>query len=368
MVNALYHMIEHIHEGPAALRRTLDAGEAPVAALLQLAQERGARRIVITAVGSSWTAAMMAAPVFHCHAALPVHFVPSTELGYYAPRLIDRDAMVLVVSRSGERGPVVEALRDAVRRGALGVAMTAYPESLLARQGQATLLTHEGPEVTFPKTKSVIASAGLLMRLGLALADPGDREAIERLAGLREAPAAAARAIVATEGPLRALLPSIQQHGLVAIVGTGGNYGVALEAGIKLQEAAYVPTMANDTGNLLFGALGAAGRQWLIVALVTAADLELSRTMLRTAGGLGARRLAIGAPGLDLEGCHDYVLTLPDAPDPLLAPLTFLPPVQLLTYYWAVARGLNPDEPSSMRAMLDAMLPPGREEPELRES
>jgi fructoselysine-6-P-deglycase FrlB-like protein len=70
--------------------------------------------------------------------------------------------------------------------------------------------------------------------------------------------------------------------------------------------------------------------------------------------------------GLGFEALADHVLTLPVPVDPLLAALHYLLPLQLLAYEWAVARGLNPDTPKSMRAILDAVLPPDREEPELR--
>jgi glucosamine 6-phosphate synthetase-like amidotransferase/phosphosugar isomerase protein len=62
----------------------------------------------------------------------------------------------------------------------------------------------------------------------------------------------------------------------------------------------------------------------------------------------------------------DFSVRLPLAVDPYLSALVFLPPIQLLAYYWTVARKMDPDSPTSMRAILDAILPPGRQEPELR--
>jgi glucosamine 6-phosphate synthetase-like amidotransferase/phosphosugar isomerase protein len=67
-----------------------------------------------------------------------------------------------------------------------------------------------------------------------------------------------------------------------------------------------------------------------------------------------------------MTGLADYVLTLPDRVDPMLTALYYLPVLQMMTYYWALAKGLNPDVPDSMRDILDAILPEGREEPELR--
>ncbi len=361
-----YHMIGYIHEGPAALQRTLDENEAAVQSIAEMVRRRKLRRVILSGVGSSYTAAVMAAPLFDNHCALPTVVVRSTDHGHYASRLIDEQALVVVVSRSGERDWVVNALRQAVERGAYGVAMTGVADSLLAQQGQLTLLTREGPEITFPKTKSVVACAGLLMRLALGLAEPGDREAARRLAALRAMPGQMQRAMEKTEPELQALMPSLTPHSVVWVAGTGSNHGVALEAAVKLQETAYVVTLGENTGNVFHGALGPLDQGWLIVPLITAADRELSVQLLELVRKFGAHSLCVVEPGLSLNGLADHALTLPESYDPLVGGLAFLPPLQLLTYYWTVARGLNPDAPSIMRDMLDAFLPPGREEPELR--
>ena len=85
--------------------------------------------------------------------------------------------------------------------------------------------------------------------------------------------------------------------------------------------------------------------------------------MLEVVRSVGAESLCIAEAGLHVEDLADRVLFLPDTIDPLFAPLTFLPPLQLLTYYWAVARGFDPNEPAQMGAILEALLPPGRVEP-----
>jgi len=361
-----YHMLEYIRENPAALQRTLDNNEAAIQSIAERVQQGRLRRVVVLGIGSSYTASMMAAPAFRYHSAIPTHVLPATELGHYATRMVDEYTLVVAVSRSGEREWVVNALKESIERGAFGVAMTGVADSLMAQNAQLALVTGEGPEVTFPKTKSVICCAGLLMRMALALATPDDDEATERLQALRASPDAIERTIQAVEPALRALIPAIQPLEPVVVVGTGSNYGVALEATVKIQETAYVATHCDDTGDLLHGPLGPFDEKWLLIPLITAFDLQLSKQLLRLTGKFGAHRLSIVEPGLDLEGLSDSVLRVPEPVDRLLAGLFYLPPLQLLTYYWTLAKGLNPDAPSAMRDVLDAILPPGREEPELR--
>lgn len=363
---AQYHMIGYIHEGADALQRTLNANEEAVLAIAARVREGGIRRVVVSGLGSSHTAAMMAAPMLRYYSAVPVHVLPSTEIALYADRLVDAHTLVVVVSRSGERNWVVDALKDAVARGALGVAMTGVADSLLVQHGQIVLLTGEGPEITFPKTKSVIACAGLLMRLALALAAPDDSGAAARLAALRAAPEAIRRSVAAAEPQMQALMPFIESHHTLLVCGTGSNFGVALEAAVKVQEAAYVTTLCDDTGNMLHGPLGPLNADWLVMPLVTAYDLTLSRELMGLVRRLGGHIMSITGPDLDVQSMPDRSLVLPDEMDPLMSALVYLPPIQMLAYYWTVAKGMNPDAPAFMEAMLEAILPPDREEPELR--
>jgi glucosamine--fructose-6-phosphate aminotransferase (isomerizing) len=174
------------------------------------------------------------------------------------------------------------------------------------------------------------------------------------------------RTLPVAEDQVRMLLPSFQSQKMTLVAGTGSNYGVALEAAMKIGETAYIPTHCDDTGNVLHSPMGILGKEWLSIMLVTKRDLELSKIALGLIGQFGPQRLSIIEPGLDLSDLGEQVLTLTEAIDPFLAALVYLLPIQLITYYWAVARGLNPDTPASMHATLAAVLAPGRKEPELR--
>lgn len=363
---APHHMLGYIRESPQALRCTLADNEAPVGETAARAAERGIERVIVFGTGSSFTAAMMAAPAFRYHCPLPVYVLPASEVVDYAPRLLDERSLAVGVSRSGERRQVVDAMAECAARGALCVSMTGTSDSLLAQSGDIALLTSEGPEITFPKTKSVVAGAGLLMRLALALGTQDD-EGAARLGALNAMPRDLELTLEAIERQLPDLMPSLVAHTSVLISGTGSNYGTALEGAMKIAESAYVPVCSNDTGNLLHGAVGVLTQQWLTILLVTRRDLEVSRRTLDLVGKFGTHRLSIVEPGPDLAGLTDYSLQLPLAADPFLAALPYLLPLQLIAYHWAVARGLDPDAPGSMQATLAAILAPGRQEPELRQ-
>jgi glucosamine--fructose-6-phosphate aminotransferase (isomerizing) len=361
-----YHMLDYIHESPKALERTLQDIEKDIQAIAMKGHETGLERVVLSGVGSSYTSCLMAQPLFQVHCPMPVAVINSEESGYYAERWITDKSLVVVVSRSGERGAVIDTLKAAEEKGALGVAVTGVADSLLAQSARTALITREGPEITFPKTKSVITCTGTLLRLGLALADPTDSAAAERLAKLKAMPAIMADFIQIIEPQLQTLMPRIAAHKLVNVVGTGSNHGAALEAAIKVQEASYIPTRGDSTAGLLQGPVGALNPDWMVYALVLPQDLELTRQLLRLTQGFKAYNLAVHPAGLDLAGLADDEILTPHFDDPYLAALAYLTAVQLLAYYWTVERGMNPDAPSSMTSILEAILPPGREEPELR--
>lgn len=362
-----YHMLEYIRESPAALERTIFANEAELLKIAAQVKEKNIQRIVITGLGSSYTAALIAAPLFIRHSRLPVQILPATELTPYLPGLQDRKTLLIAVSRSGERGWVVDSFQAAIQQGIPGVVVTGTPGSLLAQKASTVLLTREGPEITFAKTKSVTTCAGLLARLALALAAPEDLEAQIRVQKLWKMPKDLAETITACETQIQALMPSIQHHKIGMVGGTLSNYGAAVEGALKIQESGGAVMMANDTGDILHGPWGPVTSDWLITLLVTDFDRELCEKTLSLAGKFQAKRMVIAEPEMQLSQVSEFEITLPVKPDLLMSGLIYLAPLQLLTYSMAIANQLNPDAPANMRAMLDAMLPPGREEPELKE-
>jgi glucosamine--fructose-6-phosphate aminotransferase (isomerizing) len=362
----MYHMIDYIREEPAALRRTLEESEAAVDALVAGVREGRWDRLVVVGVGSSYTAALMALPAFRLHSPIPVEVLPSTELGYYRDRWLGPRTLVISVSRSGERGRVVEEQRAARATGSYAVAMSGVADSLLALEADLLLPTAEGPEITFSKTKSVITCAGLLMNLAFRLAPSSDGLARRRLAELATVPALIERTINAAAGPISEIVAGLSGIDHVYLCGSGSNHGAALEGAIKIHETSFIVTKAEDTGDCLHGVLGTTDPSWLVIALAGNEDATMTRAVLRLAGVGGARRLAISEPGVVGTGDAEHVVEIGGTVDATLAGLVFLPPLQLLTYDLTIARGRNPDAPSYMWAQLEAMLPDGRQEPELR--
>jgi glucosamine--fructose-6-phosphate aminotransferase (isomerizing) len=355
-------MLDYIRDQPAAAENTLRVVGDRLGALGDLVRDRQPKRVIVAGLGSSYTAARIATPLLQRHMPLPTIVTVASELVLNRALPMDSETLVFLVSRSGERGWISDAQQAARRAGAACVAVTAVESSQLAMGADLVIATGEGPEAAYGKTKSVTACTVALMRIGLSF--DGSAEAAARERALRGVPGLIETSVADAEEAVRSNLPWLSAHDHSLMAGVGGNEGVAQEGALKIQEAANVTSEWDNSGSVLHGALGVLGPKWLFVCLATREDYELDVPLLRLVGGFGAHRLSVAEPGLDLDADSEMVIGVPSVGDQLIAPLVYLPPLQLLTYYMATAQGLNPDKPAFAEVMLQAMLPPGGAEPD----
>lgn len=359
-------MYGYIHEQPEAVTKTLHAVEARLGDLADLVAARHPKRMVVAGFGSSYTAAQIAAPVLRRHVPIATSVVVATDIVADRGVVLDPETVAVFVSRSGERGWLVDSVEAAREGGALCVAVTGSESSLLAQRSQFVIGTAEGPEGAYSKTKSVITTAAALMQLGLALDADRGAEWQARRDALSAIPQVIEASVAVADEALNANKDWLARHQSTLVTGSGGNYGVAHEGALKIQEAAGWVAQYENTGDAIHGALGVLGPDWLVVSLVGAGDYRLGAAFLDLVREFGADRLCIAKTGLPEMPRAEQVIELPSVADSLVAPLAYLPTLQLLTYHMAVARDLDPDHPVYAETMLRAMLPKGRTEPDWR--
>ena len=259
-----HNMLLYIQESGLALERTLRKAQPSLDELAAEAYGRGCKRVVLSGVGSSYTAAWAAKYAFDNLVGLPTYVLPSTELSYY-PSLFGPESLAAVLSRSGERRFVIDGLDYAQRAGSFTVAMTGAAGSLMAQGADRVVLTSEGPEAAFPKTKSVTAGIGVFLSLALALMEKADERSISFRDSLALAPRLIDQAVEMAADPVRALTEVLLACNRVIVAGTGANSGAAMEMEVKLQESALVTTQWMDTGNLFHGPLCLLDDSWLVI-------------------------------------------------------------------------------------------------------
>ena len=346
-------MQQEIREQPQALARTLDGWLDARAREVALApgRVRGLARVQILGCGSAAHAGMIGAYLLEGIARVPAQVELASEFRSRDPVIGQRD-LALAISQSGETFDTIGALRAARERGAFGLALSNVQDSALAREADAALYTHAGPELAIPSTKCFSAQVAVLYALCLELA-----------ALRRRLPASS---VAAAQGELRRL-PALVSETLelwpevesvasqfanartCIFLGRGVGYPLALEAALKLKESAYVHADAYAAGELRHGplALVAPGTLAVLIASPQAerARLWASAAELRRHG---ATLIALAARGDACATEHaDHVIYLPEAPDPLAAVLAAVP-LQIFACAMGVVRGCDVDRPRNL--------------------
>jgi glucosamine--fructose-6-phosphate aminotransferase (isomerizing) len=300
------------------------------------------RGFVIVARGSSDHAALYAKYLFgRRNRALVALAAPSLFTRYASPPRLDGQC-VIGISQSGASPDVIAVIEEAVRQGAMTVAITNDPDSKLASVAELVVALQAGPERSVPASKTYTASI-----LALALIS----QAIDRDdafgAALASLPSSMAGALGA-EADLEELVPVLGGPRAI-VLGRGFNFSTAEEVALKLTETSYVLARAWSVADFEHGPIAVVERDFPVLLVggggSVQADLESIANRLVD---YGCRVIGLfdgpnAPPGLDAAAVHDSAL--PEE----LTPLTLAILGQLLAYRVAVARGIDPDQPRALR-------------------
>jgi glucosamine--fructose-6-phosphate aminotransferase (isomerizing) len=329
-----------IREQPRAWQWVL--GEIPQR-LQAVKPSLGAREVVFCGCGSAYHVAISCAASFRA-SGLQGRAETSGEASLFDDPARPWTGRALVAaSRSGETSETIWALRRARAQGAEAVAMTCEAESSLACEAPLSLLLEECGERSVVTTKSVTSmmlAGQIAARVLSGSAHP--QKPLEAL------PQACQRALDAA-GPLVEKAWAGEGFAHCAFLGSGPLWGAANEARLKMQEMALVPSESFPVLEFRHGPMAQAGKEMLVVALLSQAAREREIAVLRQLAGLGATIFAIcEAADAELREATPFVLELGSGlPDHLRQPL-YLPPAHLLALRAAMSRGLDPDSPQNL--------------------
>jgi glutamine---fructose-6-phosphate transaminase (isomerizing) len=352
-----YFMLKEIDEQPEAVRETLggrlDADGRLVLDELAMSDEdvQGLTQVIVVGAGSSYHSGLVAKYAIERWARLPVQVEMASEFRYRDP-VLDRRTLVVAISQSGETADTLEAVRHARRQQAWVLAVTNTVGSSIARESDATFYTRGGPEVAVASTKAVMAQLVAVYLVGLYLAQvrgyrDGD-EISSHFRDLAQTPELVT-AVLARMDPVRKLAREISASERVLFLGRHVGYPMALEGALKLKELAYVSAEGFPAGEIKHGpiALIEKGTPVVIIAPRHALTPKLV-TNVQEIRARGARTIVIATDGDDSMVPHaDDLLRIPDTKS-LLSPLLTLVPMQVLAAEFAMARGLDVDQPRNL--------------------
>ncbi len=354
--NYNHFMQKEIFEQPTVVAQTLRSylrpGEQRVA-LPQIDFDISTiDRVTIVACGTSYYAAMVAKYWFEQFARVPVDIDFASEFRYREPVLTE-GGLALFISQSGETADTLAALRHCREHGQVIAAVVNVPTSSMAREADLLLPTHAGPEIGVASTKAFTCQLAVLAALAAHFAVKKglmDREEeAEVVRHLLEAPACLNAALDHDE-EIAAMAHLIAPARDVLYLGRGADFPLALEGALKLKEISYIHAEGYASGEMKHGPIALIDDSVPVIVLAPSGPLfEKTVSNMQEVQARGGKVVLISdAKGIAQAGedCM-AVIEMPKV-HPLIAPLVYAVPVQLLAYHVAVAKGTDVDQPRNL--------------------
>ena len=309
-------------------------------------------RVTIVACGTSFYAGMVAKYWFEQFARLPVDIDVASEFRYRDP-VLEPGGLALFISQSGETADTLAALRHCKAAGQTIAVVVNVPTSSMAREADLLLPTHAGPEIGVASTKAFTCQLAVLAALAAHLAVKRGRlsreEEAEIVGHLAETPAAL-NAALAHDGEIAAMAHLIAPARDVLYLGRGADYPLALEGALKLKEISYIHAEGYASGEMTHGPIALSDEAVPVIVLAPSGPLfEKTVSNMQEVRARGGKVVLISdAAGIAEagEGCL-ATIEMPKV-HPLIAPLVYAVPVQLLAYHVAVAKGADVDQPRNL--------------------
>jgi glucosamine--fructose-6-phosphate aminotransferase (isomerizing) len=353
-----HFMQKEIFEQPRTIRDALsgrvvlEAGKAHLGGLnipIETLQEL--QRIVITACGTSWHAALIGEYMIEDFARIPVEVEYASEFRYRRP-IVDEETLVIAISQSGETIDTLAALREAQRCGARVLGVCNVVGSTIARESNGGVYLHAGPEIGVASTKAFTSQVTVLAILSLLLGRI--RGTLSRKDGER-----IIRALLAIPDQVQSILDRAEEvrriahlyadHNNALYLGRGYNFPVALEGALKLKEISYIHAEGYPAAEMKHGPIALIDRHMPVV-FIALRDSAYEKVIgnIQEVKSRHGRIIAIATEGDELiETWAEHVIYLPHTIEPL-TPILAVIPLQLLAYFIAAKRGCDVDQPRNL--------------------
>ena len=351
-----HFMIKEIHEQPKAVLDTInslvkeceiDLGESGISdeAL------RGVSQVHIVACGSAYHVGMVAQYVLEDFARVPVRVEIASEFRYRRP-ILQKDALVVIISQSGETADSLAALREAKAQGVTTLAIVNVVGSTIAREADHVIYTYAGPEIAVATTKAYSTQLIVCYLLALKLAQVRQEielEAFERLLGeLRSLPGKIER-VLEDEERIQWFASKFSNAKDAFFIGRGIDYAVGMEGSLKLKEVSYVHSEAYAAGELKHGTISLIENRTLVVGILTQQSLyEKMISNMAECKSRGAYLMGLTNYGnYNVEDAADFTVYIPRT-DPHFSASLAVIPLQLMGYYVSLSKGLDVDKPRNL--------------------
>lgn len=353
-----HYMLKEIHEQPSVVQRTLEGRLSPNQVLVQAFGPQAAelfakvRNVQIVACGTSYHAGMVARYWLEELAGIPCQVEVASEFRYRKV-VVQPDTLFVTISQSGETADTLAALRNAKELGFLAsLAICNVGISSLVRESDLTLLTQAGREIGVASTKAFTTQlVGLLLltlSLGQVRGTLGKDVEATLVEELRRLPTRLGEAL-AMDSTVEKIAELFAEKNHTLFLGRGAQFPVAMEGALKLKEISYIHAEAYPAGELKHGPLALVDNDMPVVTVAPNNELlEKLKSNLQEVRARGGELIVFADEKAGMtngEGTH--VVQMPHIHD-ILSPILYTIPLQLLSYYVAVLKGTDVDQPRNL--------------------
>jgi len=309
-----------------------------------------AKRIIITACGTSWHAALTAEYMIEQLAQIPVEVEYASEFRYRNP-IIGPDDIVFAISQSGETLDTIAAIREAKQKGATVLGIVNVVGSTIARDTEAGIYLHAGPEIGVASTKAFTSQLTVLALIAIYL---GRQRHLSQIDGKRIANELLAlpdkvRKVLTLQEEIMSIADEYYQSTNFLYLGRGYNFPLALEGALKLKEISYIHAEGYPAAEMKHGPIALIDENMPVVFIAT--QDEIYDKVLSNIEEVKTRKgkvIAIANEGDErIQSVADRVIYIPDTL-PMLNPILAVVPLQMLAYYIALKLECNVDQPRNL--------------------
>lgn len=311
-----------------------------------------AKRIIITACGTSWIAGLVGEYLIESLAGIPVEVEYASEFRYRNP-VIKSDDVVIAVSQSGETADTLAAMSLAKEMGASVYGIVNVVGSSIARMSDAGSYIHVGPEIGVASTKAFTGQVIIFSLLALLLAKDKNNiseDKYKELLNSLEHLGDFVPQVLDQEKYIKDIAGFLKEKDNALFLGRGLLFPVALEGALKLKEISYIHAEGYPAAEMKHGPIALVEKDFPVIVVATNENLlekvisNVQEVKARGAKTIGIVRISSSD---QVKKVFDYVIEIPNVPDELM-PILSVIPLQLLAYHTAVLRGADVDKPRNL--------------------
>lgn len=353
-----HFMLKEIYDQPRAIhdsfRGRLNAKEGwiTLGGLKEYENQiANANRILIIACGTSWHAGLVGEYYIEDLARIPVEVEYASEFRYRNP-IIRKDDVVIAISQSGETADTLAALKMAKEMGATILGIVNVVGSTISRVTDAGSYTHAGPEIGVASTKAFTTQVTLLAMLAMSMAKKRNTISPNRFQSLlneMEALPGKIEELLKGSAHIQSIAEVYKDAPNALYLGRGNCFPIALEGALKLKEISYIHAEGYPAAEMKHGPIALIDENMPVFVIATKGpNYEKVVSNIQEVKARKGRIVAIVTKGdTTVKGLADFVIEIPDA-DEIIVPILATIPFQLISYYIAVMRGCNVDQPRNL--------------------